>query len=148
MVPDQPRRPTIPELQTVTTPVTRPADRYGDRPRRRFMIPGIVAVLALIAGVVFWMAQVADAPVRSSLLSWQNPVDGTMVATLEVVRSPGTAVTCDVVAVDLRQIVVGQTQVDLPAGPQRRLEVSVEIPLQGDGVAPEIRSCRPAGQEP
>jgi hypothetical protein len=55
-------------------------------------------------------------------------------------------VTCDVVAVDIRQIVVGQTELVVPATSNRRVVVDVDIPLQGDGVAVSVRGCEPANR--
>jgi hypothetical protein len=64
-----------------------------------------------------------------------------MSVTIEVVRRPGTEVTCDLVALDLRHVVVGQVKVEVPAGGEWRTRVDAEIPLQGDAVAPDLRDC-------
>jgi TRAP-type C4-dicarboxylate transport system permease small subunit len=126
----------------VTTPV-RPADRYGDRPtsRRRRIALSILAVI-IVATAIAVMIRIADSGVRSSLISWQNPVDDVMMTTIEVTRTPGTEVTCQLAARDIRQIIVGQTTVDIPADSARATQVEVAIPLQGDAVAPEIQHCQ------
>ncbi|MGH8776354.1 MAG: DUF4307 domain-containing protein [Jiangellaceae bacterium] len=128
----------------MTTPATRPAARYGDRPhgRRRLWFLVVAGVL-LAAGVGWFLLRAADEQVRSSLVAWEDPAGGVLAATIEVVRRPGVAVTCDLVAVDLRRVVVGQTNVEIAAGEDRRIQVRAEIPLEGDAVAPELRGCEP-----
>lgn len=129
----------------MTAPTNRPADRYGDRTTRRWMLVAavLVAVAAVIAAVIF-IARASDAQIRASVLSWEQPSAETMTATVEVVRRPGTAVTCDLVARDLRQIIVGQTELVVPATPERRVVLMAEIPLQGDAVAASVGGCVPA----
>lgn len=124
----------------------RPADRYGDRSHGWPWLLAVIAGGVLFAAAVGWLlVRAADDPVRSSLVAWEAPAGGVLTATVEVVRRPGLAVTCDLVAVDLRHVVVGQTTVEVPAGDQQRIRVQAEIPLEGDGVAPELRGCEPAG---
>jgi hypothetical protein len=69
-----------------------------------------------------------------------------MTASIEVLRRPDTVVTCDVVAVDIRQVIVGQTELVVPATSDRRVVVDVDIPLQGDGVAVSVRGCEPSNR--
>jgi Domain of unknown function (DUF4307) len=129
----------------VATPAVRPADRYGDRRHgRRWLLAMIAAGVLAVLTIGWWLLRVADDPIRSGLAGWEDPADGVLVATVEVVREPGLAVTCDLVAVDLRQVVVGQTTVEIPAGEERQVRVRAEIPLEGEAVAPELRGCEPA----
>jgi hypothetical protein len=96
----------------------------------------------VFAAVVGWLIfQASTDAIRSSLVAWETPTGGTMTVSMEVVRRPGTQVTCDLVAVDIRRVVVGQTSVEIPAGDEWRTRVDAEIPLQGDAVAPELREC-------
>ncbi len=128
----------------MSSPITRPADRYGDRrPRRGLKVAGLIAAVVLSIAAVFFIARASDAQIRAEALSWSRSSDDTMAATIEVIRRPNTVVTCDVVAVDLRQIIVGQTELVVPASSQRRSVVDVTIPLQGDGVAVSVRGCEP-----
>lgn len=127
-------------------PTRRPPQRYGDRsPDRRLIALLLVVALVAVGGALWWMAQVADQPVRASLSGWDLPEGDTMTATVEIARHPDTAVTCELVAVDNRMIVVGQIVEEIPAGPEQHLEVPVEIPVQGDAVAAELRGCEPSG---
>lgn len=128
----------------MSTSITRPADRYGDRrPGRGLKLAGIVAGVALVVAAVLFIARALDAQIEAEALSWSEPSDGTMTATVEVVRRPDTVIACDVVAVDIRQIIVGQTELVVPASPERRSVVDVTIPLQGDAVAVSVRGCEP-----
>jgi hypothetical protein len=123
-------------------PTARPADRYGDHAGRRSwaLWLGIVGLM-LAAGVGWLLYRASTDAVRSSVVAWQTPADRAMSVTIEVVRRPGTDVTCDLVALDLRHVVVGQVKVQVPAGGEWRTRVDAQIPLQGDAVAPDLRDC-------
>jgi hypothetical protein len=126
----------------VTLP-QRPADRYGDRPfDRRWLIPIAVAAVVLAGLGGFAMLRIADQGVQWAMISFDTSADDVARATIEVTRNPQTTVTCDLEAVDIRQIIVGQTTVDVPTGGERTVVLDVEIPLQGDAVAATIRTCR------
>lgn len=131
----------------MTAPMTRPPDRYGDQTRGRWvlLVGAALAVAAVIAAVVF-IARATDAQIRASVLAWEasEASEGdTMTATVEVVRRPDQPVTCDLIARDLRQIIVGQTELVVPATAERRVVVTAEIPLQGDAVVASVQGCRP-----
>ena len=126
----------------VTLFPARPADRYGAHPRRRWRALWLGVGGVVFATVVGWLIfRASTDAIRSSLVAWETPTGGTMTVSMEVVRRPGTQVTCDLVAVDIRRVVVGQTSVEIPAGDEWRTRVDAEIPLQGDAVAPELREC-------
>ncbi len=128
-------------------PAARPADRYGDRVRKRSWALWLGISGVLLAAAIGWLVfRTSTDAVRSSLVAWQNPTGGLLPVTVEVVRRPGTEVTCDLVAVDIRRVVVGQLSVDVPASDGWRTRVDAEIPLQGDAIAPELRSCEAADQ--
>jgi len=130
----------------MAVPAARPADRYGDRARGRWWPLLLAAAGIVLAVAVGWLlVRAAIDPVRSSLVRWEQPADGAMTATIEVVRPPGEVVTCDLIAIDIRRVIVGQTTVVIPAGDERRTRVRAEIPLQGDAVAPELRTCTATG---
>jgi hypothetical protein len=126
----------------VTLFPARPADRYGAHPRRRWRALWLGVGGVVFATVVGWLIfRASTDAIRSSLVAWETPTGGTMTVSMDVVRRPGTQVTCDLVAVDIRRVVVGQTSVEIPAGDEWRTRVDAEIPLQGDAVAPELREC-------
>jgi hypothetical protein len=96
----------------------------------------------LLAAAVGWLVfRISTDAVRSSLVAWQTPSGDVLSVTVEVVRRPGTNVTCDLVALDIRRVVVGQVDVDIPASDDWRTRAEAEIPLQGDAVVPELREC-------
>jgi Domain of unknown function (DUF4307) len=125
----------------VATPAARPADRYGDRVRRRSWALWLGIGLLLAAAVGWLVFRISTDAVRSSLVAWQTPSGDVLSVTVEVVRRPGTNVTCDLVALDIRRVVVGQVNVDIPASDDWRTRAEAEIPLQGDAVVPELREC-------
>ncbi|HET6727929.1 MAG TPA: DUF4307 domain-containing protein [Jiangellaceae bacterium] len=126
----------------MSTPAVRPADRYGDRSPGswRWLWPALAGVL--MAGAAGWVILwAASDPVRGSLVGWEDPAGGVMPVTLEVVRPAGVAVTCDLVAVDLRRVVVGQTGIEIAPEGDQRVRIRAEIPLEADAVAPQLRGC-------
>lgn len=130
----------------MTTPVTRPAERYGDKPgRRRWAVIALaVAGVALVAVAVAFILNAAESQIRASVLSWDKPAGESIAATVEVIRPPDTVVHCDVVAMDIRQIIVGQEQLVVPASPERRTVLDIDVPLQGEAVAVSVQDCQPA----
>jgi len=121
----------------------RPADRYGDRPfDRRWLIPIVVAGVLLAGLGGFAMLRVADQGVQWAMISFDTSAEDVARARIEVTRNPEANVSCDLQAVDIRQIIVGQTTVDVPPGGGRSVVVDVEIPLEGDAVAATIQTCR------
>jgi Domain of unknown function (DUF4307) len=125
----------------VATPAARPADRYGDRVRRRSWVLWLGIGLLLAAAVGWLVFRISTDAVRSSLVAWQTASGDVLSVTIEVVRRPGTDVTCDLVALDIRRVVVGQVNVNVPASDDWRTRAEAAIPLQGDAVAPELREC-------
>jgi hypothetical protein len=131
----------------VATPTARPAHRYGDRVRSRSWAVWLgIACLVGVAAVGWLLFRISTDAIRSSLVAWQTPAGGALPVTIEVVRRPGTEVTCDLVALDIRRVVVGQVSVDIPASDEWRTQAEVEIPLQGDAVAPDLRECEKVGE--
>ena len=128
-------------------PAARPADRYGDRTRKRWwtMWLGIAGLLLVIA-IGWLLVRTSTDAIRSSVVAWESPTEDVLSVTVEVVRRPGTELTCDLVAVDIRRVVVGQVSVDIPASDEWRTQADAEIPLQGNAVAPELRECEVADQ--
>jgi Domain of unknown function (DUF4307) len=130
------------ESVPVATPTARPAHRYGDRTRTRWWAVWLGTTGLVIAVLVGWLLfRVSTDAIRSSLVAWQTPSGGVLPVTVEVVRRPGVEVTCDLVALDIRHVVVGQVSVDIPASDEWRTQADVEIPLQGDAIAPDLREC-------
>jgi Domain of unknown function (DUF4307) len=119
----------------------RPADRYGARRPGRWWALWAAAALLLAAVVGWFLYQASTDAVRSSLVAWETPSADVLPVTIEVVRRPGTRVGCDLIAVDIRRVVVGQTSVEVAASDEWRTRVEAEIPLQGDAVAPELQAC-------
>lgn len=79
--------------------------------------------------------------IQVALHSWDDPVGDVMPVTVEVNRDPDITLTCELVAVDDRAIVVGQLSLEIPSGGESRQRISAEIPLRGDGIAPKLRGC-------
>ncbi|HEX6324985.1 MAG TPA: DUF4307 domain-containing protein [Jiangellaceae bacterium] len=130
----------------MTTHSTRPADRYGDRrPGLGLKLAGALVGVALAVAAILFIARASDSQIEAEALSYEQS-DGLMTASIEVLRRPDTVVRCDVVAVDIRQIIVGQTELVVPATSDRRVVVDVDIPLQGDGVAVSVRGCEPSNR--
>jgi hypothetical protein len=121
----------------------RPADRYGDKTfDRRWLIPIIVAGVLLAGLGGFVMIRIADQGIQWAMVSFETSGQDVANARIEVTRNPDTDVTCELEALDIRQIIVGQATVDVPTGADRTVVLDVEIPLQGDAVAAKIVNCK------
>jgi hypothetical protein len=123
------------------------AERYGRTRRtnsRTVLVIAIVLGLLVAVGVGWFVTRASDRPVRAAVHSWDTAVGDVLPTRVEIRRDAGLAVTCDLVAVDDRQIIVGQMTLEVPAGPDQHLVVEADIPLEGDGIAPELRGCVPA----
>ena len=119
------------------------AERYGRRTHGRGVTIAVIMAMVVLSVVVGWLAfRSTSDPLRAAVLSWDEPRNATLPTTIEIDREPGAAVTCDLVALDERMIVVGQLELKIPAGPEAHFRVPVDIPLKGDGIAPELRECR------
>ena len=104
----------------------------------------IVAVFVAIVVVVFAVFGICLATqdrLEADIHSWDVATDGVLPVRIEVYRPADTAVTCSVIARDLRQVIVGQADVDIPAGDDTHLLVPVDVPLEGDGVVAEVLGC-------
>ncbi|WP_165358657.1 DUF4307 domain-containing protein [Haloactinopolyspora alba] len=121
------------------------AERYGRRRRPRVVVAVLAAAFVAFGAVTLWLGlQQADQPIRADLYAWEDPRGATLPATVEIHRDPGLAVTCDLVAVDDRMIVVGQLELEVPAGPEEHIRVDADIPLEGNGIAPRLNGCHQA----
>lgn len=106
---------------------------------------GIVFV-AIVVVIASWL--IIDSQrgsIQVALHSWDDPVGDVMPVTVEVNRAPDITLTCELVAVDDRAIVVGQLSLEIPSGGESRQRISAEIPLRGDGIAPKLRGCSTGG---
>jgi hypothetical protein len=133
-----------PSWRVVTASINRPADRYGDRsPGLGLKLAGAAIAVALVVAALLFIARASDAQIEAKALSWDKTSDGVMTAVVEVLRRPGSEVACDVVVLDIRQVMVGQLELIVPPSSERRTVTTVDVPLQGDGVAVSVRGCEP-----
>lgn len=133
--------PTVPP--TNTSDHSGQPEGAGKNDRQHWVVAMIIAALVLIAAVVVIFVQnVVDSKVQAALASYDLPTNGVLPATVEIVRDAGVAVECELFAVDDRQVVVGQTTVEVPAGDETHLRVDVEIPLEGDGIVAKLSGCK------
>lgn len=125
------------------TPPNTDTDRRG-RERRAGVAMIVVAILlTAIVGWFIYDSRQGDT-VQGGVRSYDLPQGETMSATIDIIRPADVAVTCDLVAVDDRQIIVGQKTLEVPAGPEEKLVVDTKIPLEGDGIVVKLRSCHEA----
>ncbi|MDP9418282.1 MAG: DUF4307 domain-containing protein [Actinomycetota bacterium] len=124
-----------------------PAGRYGHGPRGSRRLRGVLAVLllaALTAYVVWVGLHHASPPVRAGVLAYDVVGDDRVDVRLEVVREPGTPVSCRVRARDRAGHTVGTVDATVPpAGPQHQV-VTVPVPTRARAVIGELLRCRPA----
>ena len=119
---------------------TPPHETTPGRAGGRIVVVFIAIVMVVFA--VFAIRAATQERLDAEVHGWDVAEDGVLPVRIEVRRPADTAVTCSVIARDLRQVIVGQVDVDIPAGADEHVVASVEVPLEGDGVAPEILGCR------
>jgi hypothetical protein len=125
------------------------AERYGRRPRgtgtpwyRRPVRLGLAilgAVLVLAYGVWISVAQ-SQGPAYSEI-SHRIVDDRTAEIRFSVTREPGTAVRCQVHALDDSSSEVGLLQVDIPATVDRDVQESVQVRTTSRAVTVGVESC-------
>jgi hypothetical protein len=129
--------------------VTDLAERYGTASRgQRWVVSAAAAVAALVVLVfVVWsFLDEADPEVRSQLTSYDVPGPHEATAELTVVRaSPDVVATCRLRALAADHSVVGETEVTVGSGPERR---AVEVTLRTEREAVTVASdgCTAPGQ--
>jgi hypothetical protein len=121
---------------------TTPAEAPAKPGRVRGRIVAVFIAVSMIVFAIFGIRLATQDRLEAELHSWDVARDGVLPVRVELYRPADRAVSCSVIARDLRQVIVGQVDVDVPAGPDEHLLVDVEVPLEGDGVAPEIQGCR------
>ncbi|WP_165368333.1 DUF4307 domain-containing protein [Phytoactinopolyspora endophytica] len=109
--------------------------------RRQAIALSLVAVVLTAAVGWFAIDRQQESKGQAALHSWEDPANGVLPVTIEVHRDPDTALTCELIAVDDRQIIVGQLDLEIPAGGDRSQRIDAQIPLRGDGIAPELVGC-------
>ncbi|NED99801.1 DUF4307 domain-containing protein [Phytoactinopolyspora halotolerans] len=125
-----------------------PDSSTGERPDTgrtggRGQTIALIVVAVVLTAVVGWFAvdRQQQSKGQAAIHSYDNPADGVLPVTVEVDRDPDTALTCELIAVDDRQIIVGQLDLEIPPGGDRRQRIDADIPLRGDGIAPELIGC-------
>jgi Domain of unknown function (DUF4307) len=124
------------------------AERYGRSPRTgrpwyRRPLPLAAAVLgaALLVAYGVWIAVVQSQGPSFSEISHRIVDDRTAELRFSVTRDPGTAVRCQVHALDGSSSEVGLLQVDVPASPERDVQESVQVRTTSRAVTVGVESC-------
>ena len=136
-------------MSETTGPRVRPADRYGDAPRRGRRAVSVAAI-ALCCGAVLvfllWVAVHQSTPaVRAGLVAYDDITDTSVTVRFEVVKDPRATVICRLRARSADNVSVGSAEVEV--GPPAHLGRSVveavvrtsERPVNG-----EVQGCEPA----
>ncbi len=125
----------------------RPPGRYGERTRPRRTPASFVAgaLLAALVAYVGWVAfhQVTTG-VRAGVLTYDVVGDELVEVRLEVLRPPRTDVSCTVLARDRSKAIVGNVNVDVPPGGDRRIVIEIDVPTRARAVSGELVACRAA----
>lgn len=125
---------------------TRPVERYGaPRPWARPLAIGFTVLLAL-AGIswLLWAGLYHSQPAVSAQLRAFSVLDErTVSATIDVEREAGVAATCLLEAQAADHFVVGERQVDIPAGPQEALTLTYRIQTERPATNAVLDGCSP-----
>jgi hypothetical protein len=125
---------------------TRPVERYGaPRPWARPLAIGFTVLLAL-AGIswLLWAGLYHSQPAVSAQLRAFSVLDErTVSATIDVEREPGVAATCLLEAQAADHFVVGERQVNIPAGPREALTLTYRIQTERPATNAVLDGCSP-----
>ena len=125
----------------------RPAARYGQTPGplRAAGILALGVLGALLLGYLLWVAlHHANPPVRAGLLSYDVRDERSVEVVLEVVREPGTPVTCQVRAQNSDDVTVGTERADVDPLQPRHSVVTIVMTTTERAVNGELVSCAEA----
>lgn len=125
---------------------TRTVERYGaPRPWARPLAIGVTVLLALAgAGWLLWAGLYHSQPdVSARLRAFSVLDDRTVSATIDVEREPGLATTCLLEAQAADHFVVGERQVNIPAGPQEALTLTYRIQTERPATNAVLDGCSP-----
>ncbi|PRY15213.1 DUF4307 domain-containing protein [Kineococcus rhizosphaerae] len=139
----------------VPRPADRPLDpdvlaaRYGRRPprsgppwyRRPARLAAAVVGAALVLAYGVWLAVAQSQGPSYTEISHEVLDDRTAQIRFSVTRDPGTAVRCQVHALDDSSSEVGLLQVDVPASPERDVEETVQVRTTSRAVTVGVESC-------
>ncbi|SDQ69366.1 DUF4307 domain-containing protein [Quadrisphaera sp. DSM 44207] len=129
----------------MSTPLRRPADRYGEAgaPRRRRRVVAGVAVLAAaaLAWVVWAGLAAAGREVRWETQGYDVVDDGTVVVTFTVAKDPEATARCEVEALSSTFARVGLTSADVGPAPQRGATATATVRTQERAVTGQVREC-------
>ena len=137
-----------------STPVTRPASRYGhdNTPRKPSGIVGkVVAVVftLLIIGTILFAARYLQeresVPVSASLVTYERLDDETMRLWVDISREdPSQPSYCIVTALNYAMAEVGRREVIMPAGGEQQTRVQVDVPTRDYPVSGGVYGCSTA----
>jgi hypothetical protein len=100
------------------------------------------ALAVVMAGVVWLAASRLDAPVSARLVSYGVPTETAIEATFDVVRAPGTPVTCTLTAVDDYFQVAGQREVSVPPDAPSPVRMTAVVETLGQARLVRLDGCR------
>jgi hypothetical protein len=129
---------------TGSSPDGRPAGRYGDArgPRRTAGVVGLAVLGAALLAYLVWVAwSHANPAVRAGLLSYDIRGDRSVEVVLEVVRSPGQPVTCEVRAQNLDNVTVGTARADVDVAAPRHSRLTLVVATTERAVNGELVRC-------
>lgn len=127
-------------------PPVRPAERYGDRVRRRG--PALVAlgvVATVFVGWVVWAGLgAANRDVRWSDVGYEVVDDTTVEVTFTVVKDPDATVVCTVEALNGRFAQVGLATVEVGPADRRGVQHTVTVRTAERAVTGVVEACSPS----
>ena len=134
-----------------STPVTRPASRYGhdNTPRKPSGIVGkVVAVVftLLIIGTILFAARYLQeresVPVSASLVTYERLDDETMRLWVDISREdPSQPSYCIVTALNYAMAEVGRREVIMPAGGESQTRMQIDLPTRDLPVSGGVYGC-------
>lgn len=108
---------------------------------RTWWVVGVLGCLAMLAVVVWFAISATVGRVSWQTTSYAVLDDANVEVSFRIERPAGTAVTCTLKAMDVRFAAVGLAEVEIPAGPQRRVTRTETIRTTARAVTGTVSRC-------
>lgn len=117
-------------------------ERYGASKATRWPVIALVVAILGVSWLMWTALYHSNPPLRSQLISFTIPNEREASVRYSIERSDGQrVVVCTLIARDFDKSIVGQIDLEIPAG-QSKVELVTVVPTRSQAVNADVSSCR------